>query len=303
MHKATIPSCFAAQSNSTYADTYQLKFDLDLQHKGEIFSAELRLYKLVQDDLDVGDTYRKTLYDRVDVYLRLTDVPYNYGEDLLLFTTALNVEHTTNGYVIFNVKKAIDEWIKLKHSQSGEIILEVQIRPPEALAPGIAFAPSIQFVADNTTTQLVIRADKDELESTGENTAITNLKDRHKRQSNVRTQYCRNNPDVPQCCLRLLEINFERDFNWTWIIFPKSIPFNYCSGVCPIGWAITGEHSKFLTLLAIRSARLNNPVAAPNPCCVPNSFYSETIAIKTLPEENPRIEVLENIVITSCVCR
>ena len=287
---------------SVYVDTYQLKFELDLEDKGEVFSAELRLFKIVQDDSDLGNTYRETLYDRVDVYLRITDVPYNWGEDLVLPITGLNVEPDTDRYVIFNVKKAIDEWIELTHSQKGEIILEVHIRSAEALAPDVSFIPHVQFVADNTTTQLVIRADSDELESAEEET-ISQLKDRSRRQSNVQTQYCRENPDVPQCCLRLLEINFERDLNWTWIIFPKSIPFNYCSGVCPIGWAITGEHSKFLTLLAIRSARLNNPVAAPNPCCVPNSFYTESVAIKTSPEESPRIEVLDNIVITSCVCR
>lgn len=286
-----------AQIKNAINDTYQFQFDIDLQGNKDVFSAELRLLKKIQES-NFFDVNQTILYDRVEVFLVLPEVEGYYGEDLVLFASAQHVTLDEEGYVVFDVKTAINEWSHENYLLSGKILFEVHIRSPEALSAGITFTPHIQFVADKVTSQLVIRVWSGDLDGIAEDTS------RKKRsQSNIQTKHCIKNPDEPQCCLRLLEIDFERDFNWTWIMYPRSIAFNYCSGVCPIGWAITGEHSKFLSLLSARSSRLNNPVAAPSPCCVPNSFYSESIAIKIYPDVTPHIEVLENIVITSCVCR
>ena len=41
-------------------------------------------------------------------------------------------------------------------------------------------------------------------------------------------------PKVTQCCMWPLKIDFD-EFNWDWILFPRSYDANFCSGDCSLG--------------------------------------------------------------------
>lgn len=206
-----------------------------------------------------------------------------YGSELRQFVTGLFTTPDKDKYVSFNVTDAIISWIYDHPKKIGELELEVWIRCPEGLKSGVMFMPNIQFSADNSTTQLVLSGFEEE---------------RLDKRSNERftTEYCEQNPTAHQCCLRPLEINFERDLNWTWILEPKSIPFNYCKGSCPHNWNFFSRHSETITQL-----RRNNPTAAPEPCCVANSYANRTILTRL--EGKDSIHELVDIVVKSCVCK
>ena len=269
-------------STDLIADTYRIKFDIDIRDKSDIIKAEFRFYKTRRSGFRFEQMHH--LSDRVEVYL-ITRPENYYESELREFITALFFTPETDGYSVFNVSEALDSWLNQNPSKDGEMELEVWIRCPEALQSGVMFSPNIQFVTDNSTTQLVITGLSEEYAD-----------QINRRATRYRPGYCEDNPTAYQCCLRPLEIDFERDFNWTWILQPKSIPFNYCKGSCPLNWNFYSRHSDLITLL-----RLNNPTAAPEPCCVANSYERKTILAHL--EGKNHLHNLDDVVVKSCVCR
>ena len=248
----------------------------------DYLQAELRLPRLPQFQVIDSRRDQGTMEDRVEI--RLIERPEHYlNQELPIFITyeLLKAEH---GHAVFNVSKAITEWIKRRNSLSGEMELDVLIRHPEY---GSTFEPLVQFFLDKQATQLVL--------------TVYNEEELAKRAA-ITATYSTNNPSRCefQCCWHPLSVNFRRDYNWTWITSPETIEFNYCSGDCPQNWAVDGEHVRLLSIHR-RKVLENNPTAAPKPCCVPDSYKKELFALNI--KNKTQMVWVDDAIVTSCVCR
>ncbi len=229
--------------------------------------------------------------ERIDIYSVYSNVDNYYDEDLKFHATAGNVKTDKDGYTIFNIADAIEDWKEKTPSLKGELIFQVEIRTKDK--EGFSLPPKIQYASDNATTQLVIRTllDKPVLNST-EHERVSEL---YKRNAET-TQ---DNTEISDCALQSLVLDFRADYNWTWILHPDTLTLNYCSGICG---RVNAEnlHTEYL---ATRAAVLSNPVGASEPCCIPNSFESATLSLAVPGPEISKLEKVERLTITSCVCR
>ena len=219
--------------------------------------------------------------------VRLIIRPENYLDQELPIFVTYEMVTALDGYVVFDVSKAVTEWISRNdNALTGEMELDVLIRSPEPILNGPTFEPSVQFSLEDKTSQLVLTVYEDERE----------------RRSAIDPEYATENPRRCefQCCWRPFVVNFKRDYNWTWIREPESIEFNYCSGECPQGWAVDGYHSRLLDIH--RQHVLNeNPTAAPEPCCIPDSYEERTFILNY--RNGTHVYLIEDAVVTSCICR
>lgn len=277
-----------------FYNAYRIKFQVDLSNKDFITNAQLRLKKsflqLTEQSLEAIQRSQK---DRVDV--RLVSRPENYdGEEKHVYITMqfLAVDDI-NGLAIFNVTEAVVLWLEFPtHSLShmGELELDVRLRCPQPLTHGATFVPNFQFFESSNNDGLLVLTTYKKKNG--------NQPTRQKRQDiNSDLTFC--NENQVECCLIRFRVNFERDFNWTWVIRPKEIAFNYCKGECPIKWGLSTVHAQFLDVLRYRAR--HNPTAAPEPCCVPNTFADIPLAI--IVRGRFSMQNLEDIVATSCACR
>ena len=190
---------------------------------------------------------------------------------------------------VFNVTKAVVLWLESSPSQ-GELELDIQHRCPQSLMQNNIFITNFQFFENSGNDgQLILTTYK---KKNG------NENNRSKRQEiNHDFAFC--NENQVECCMKRFTINFERDFNWTWVSRPKETAFTYCKGECPIKWGIANEHAEFLSIL--RSRAQHNPTVAPEPCCVPNSFSDLSLLINIRGTYS--LQSLNDVVATSCSCR
>ena len=267
-----------------FTDRYRLKFLLNVTDVDLITKAELRLYKRPRP----RESHHDITEERVDLAIikHPEDFGQKYwGEELVQTVSSQSITSDSEGYVIFNATYAIQIWLEWDETNLfREIELEVRIRCPESMFMQVT--PSIEFdLENNKTTQLVIQY-------------YQQRKNSKKRQirDDIDSEYCLSHPNEFRCCLRPLEINFERDFNWRWIIQPKSIPVNYCEGICPYNWGHYGYHSVFQELL-----RRRNPTAAPVPCCAPNKF--KPLMIQFVVNGSIFIHALPDVQVLACICR
>lgn len=264
-------------------DRYRLKFDLDLSGRPFITGAELRLYK--ERITTLVDTEESV---RVEVYVITYPQLSYYGEELPQYISAKSVSSETEGFITFNMTSAIKDWLIRYSAAVGSIELSVRIRYPEAIDGETEFLPSVGFAVENNTTtpQFIVNTYEQE----------SNRERRQSPTSRISSQYCLDNPNEQKCCLRSLEINFRRDFNWSWIIEPQSFYANYCEGLCPRYWGHANEHSWFLSVYLE-----SNPTGAVEPCCVPDKFIS--LPLLALYERKSVMYSLDDVRVDSCICR
>lgn len=283
-----------------FYNSYNFTFLIDLRGKDFITDAKLQLKKSLLYYNSMSSEDRIVNKDRVDVYF-ITRPTANYfgGEHYPRFTTAAFLDPADlNGLAVFNVTNAIIWWLEMQEhaiSHMGEIEFEIFIRCPQPLTHGMGFIPNFQFFTESHNEgRLVITTYQDKANALG----FTEHARRKRQDINDDLTFCVQ--DQLECCLERLRINFRRDFNWTWVIMPKEIAFNYCSGECPVEWGrLATKHAQLLDLLRYRAQR--NPAAAPEPCCVPNSYLSVPLAINLRGTRS--MELLEDFVATTCACR
>ena len=248
--------------------------------------------------------------DRIDIYL-ITRPENYYGEELRRFVKfALLDPDSINGLAVFDVTDEIKLWWQedAKHAitRAGEIEFELGIRCPQPLTEGIEFIPNFQFFTGSSQDQegqLVITTYDDnngEISGGGEEDSEGARKKREEPSEEPEKDLIFCAPEQSACCLNEMRINFLRDFNWTWVVRPLEITVNYCSGSCAVRWGLVNQHAQLLDIY--RSRAQHNPTAAPEPCCVPNSYASVALGTHFPPAE-PSVQVLDDIVATSCACR
>lgn len=283
-----------ADNAGSLIDTLRFTFTVDLVGHQEVTEADLRLFKLV-----VADNTTVTSEERVDIYNIYSDVQYYYDEDLKYHAVAGNVKTDKDGYTIFNIADAIEDWKAKTPLLQGELTLQVELRTKDN--EGFSLAPKIQFVSDNATTQLVIRTLLDRPKATLEGSGVVS-EESTETESNteVRKRNANDNNDqILNCALQSLVIDFKADLNWTWVLHPEQVTLNFCSGLCGRANA-ENMHTEYLS---IRSAVVSNPVGALEPCCIPNSYESATLSLAVPGPEKTILEKVPKLTITSCVCR
>lgn len=286
-----------------FFNIYTIKFDLDLRNYDYFTDAQLRLRV---SRLITNRTMAQGTEDQIDVKFLIAAENY-YNEIYKRYITSKRLRPDTirSEMLIFNVTKAIGWWLDFnKKNQTNEITFELHIRCSHTLPEGATFAPNFQFFArSDKDARLVITTYKEEASLSDQDSEDQDTADQDSGSNRRRKRYSVNsgltfcNPNQIECCLNSLEINFERDFNWTWILKPQQIAFNYCSGECPLRWST--RHSQLLQRFRARVKQ--NPAAAAKPCCVPNEYLP--VALGIFLNGVHRIDVLEDIVATSCACR
>ncbi len=280
--------CTADENDtSTLVDTLRFTFAVDLVGHKEVTEAELRLYKIVVAN---NTTVQE---ERIDIYSIYRGIKNYYGEDLKYHVVAGNVKTDRDGYTIFNVKDAIEDWKNTFGEGElirGKLVLQVEIRTKNK--EGFSSPPKVQYASDNATTQLVIRTLLDKPKNETDYYLPKTVAEVKKRNAEDSSQ-------ILDCGLQPLVINFVADFNWTWVIHPPQVVLNYCSGLCGRANA-ENLHTEYLSL---RSTILSNPVGASEPCCIPNSYESATLSLVVPGPEKTKLEKIPELTITSCVCR
>ena len=287
---------------------YKLTFsDLALgqSESSMVVSAELRMFKR-KKILDNPQIKQDTNPSETVEIFRVWNSTSRSGMKFR-FVTSQSISSERDEFVAFNVTEAVKDW-QSAQKQSHSLNFEIVIRSPQSLTSGLSFLPSIEFDVPGFSkgehnAQLIIAVptmDEDVLKAPKKQDAIPqNVTRRLKRQlevEGINSQHCRNNPEERNCCLRELIVDFRRDLNMTWVLAPRSYQVNYCEGLCPDYWPTATHSTDFLI-----SFRKNNPLAAPEPCCIAAS----TTPLIMVVVINNRIyfNYVPEMIVNSCICR
>jgi len=99
-------------------------------------------------------------------------------------------------------------------------------------------------------------------------------------------------PKVTQCCMWPLKIDFD-EFNWDWILFPRSYDANFCSGDCSLGVPSEDPHTQLM--------QMSGSLGSAGPCCAPRKM-SPINMIYLDKDANVVMGKLHNMKVTRCGC-
>ena len=268
-----------------------LEFDINLTSEDVLSSAELRLwYHIIDgDSLKPGDKQRITIFH----VLKHQDNNY-HGEDPTFYCTRASVSLKKDGYVSFNITSAVKQWMTTLGVASGRFYLEVMVEKLQTMdssgqlafqSPAVRVAYTDLEQRYSKTTQLVLRVYSE-----------SDLRRRKRHVGGSVEQTC-STTGTRNCCKRNLVLNIHRDLNWFWVLRPRTLPINFCSGFCSLNWPTATYH----TLLSLIYSGQGNPTGSPSPCCVPDKFAS----LPFLIFNGTTIELIsiDDISIESCICR
>jgi len=268
---------------------YTITFDDVHTLNHSIWSANLNLYKRkIISDFESKRTANPT--EVVEVY-RLSTIDSASGSiEYPVLIASMSFGTEDNGYVAFDITEGLRRW--QVEGNLSRLTLEVVIRVPESASTGKLLLPSLQF--DVPTGK----------EGFGPNLIVKALvgSKRSKRQITedpeitINSEYCLNNPEENNCCLRETTIDFRADLGIDWVIAPRTFQFTYCGGLCPRSWPSNTLNAEYRSLV-----RLNNPTSSPAPCCV----ASKTEPLKVLTYENSTLVLksIDGMLTEECQCR
>ena len=269
-----------------FYNSYRINFEVDLDNKDFISTAQLRLKKFF---LQLNDTMlenvRRARKDLVEVHLVTTPANYGGKEKHVFVTTEYLTLDYTSRVAVLNVTEAIILWLDLPPSSLLE--LDIQIGCSGSLLNGSTLVPNYQFFEDSDNDGLLILRSYQK-----KNENKNNLE--KKQDINEFLNFCKDNKS--ECCLTKYRINFELDLNWTWIARPKAIAFNYCKGDCSEETSFFTEHDKYLNAVSAKNSTFTT-----KPCCVPNS-YADVELVFYFGGKFYHQNLVDGVV-TSCKCR
>lgn len=278
-------------SHAQRSSTHFLRFDLNLSNKDVISSAELRLWYHVLDKevVSPGDKQWISIYH----ILKQNENTY-FGEDPTFFSTRTLVSLEHDGYISFNITQSIQQWIEIWDVPVGSFYLEVNVEKLQNVnengqlvltSPAVKVAYTDMEGQYSKTTQLVLKTHSAH-------------KLRRKRQVGRRTDPRCTALNSRNCCKRDLVIDIQHDLDWRWVLYPRTIPINFCSGLCSLDWPTATYHTFFRIMY---SMQIENPTSSPSPCCVPDKLAPLPFMI--FNGSNIQIVSIEDISVESCICR
>lgn len=297
--EAVEPSSSDTNKDSLPPVLYSLRFDhLELARASRLWSVVLKLYKRKATIKSSGVRRGTNPTDTVKVFQVIRKSSNTVRQ---LFTTK-NVRSENEGYVSFDITEGIKRWQE-ESSQQQTLELDVFIDTPEMVDSGLVLSPVITFDVPTygkgeRKAQMVV-----ETLNSKENSTVLNhaMHHRRKRQTTtaggVNSEYCFNNPEETNCCIRDLTIDFSRDLGWDFIILPQTFQSNYCNGGCQNpNWPSATKSTEYLATF-----RQDNPTAAAEPCCVPHRMESLTVLM--IVNDRFSIDELPDMIVKSCICR
>lgn len=289
--------CFAGDfplnsTNALQSPTHLLSFELDLTDKEIISSAELRLWYRILNK----ESLKHLDKQRISIYHVIKQESDNYyGEDPTHYCTREQVSLERGGYVSFNITTALIQWLDLMEEARGRFYVEVDVENVQTVnndgelvfqSPAVEIAYTDLGGRYSKTTQLVLRAYSN---------------DDWRRRRQVHNPHASNYfscSSTRNCCKRNLVLNIQRDLNWRWVLRPRTLSANFCSGFCSVYWPTATYH----TLLNLMySTTTGNPTGSPAPCCVPDKFV--TLPFLIFNRTTIELISIDDISIESCICR
>ena len=269
-----------SSSQALQSSIHLLRFDFNLSDYA-ISSVELRLWYHVLNKESVRPQDKQWIM----VSNIFKDNPQYNGYIPAIFCARAVVSLEKDGYVSFNISRVVEQLIA-GDVTTGRLYLEVEVEKIDDVHPtAVEIAYTDIKGRYSKTTQLVLgvnsRDDK-----------------RRKRQVGGRVDPSCTAAASRNCCKQNLVLDIHRDLNWYWVLRPRTLPINFCSGFCSLNWPTATYH----TLLSlVYSAQQDNPTGSPTPCCVPNKFAS----LPFLIFNGTTIELIsiDDITIESCICR
>ena len=211
-----------------------------------------------------------------------------------------NIRSDAEGYVSFDLTEGVKEWLKKSASNENSLDLSIHVDTPEIADTREPFPAAITFdvpsddEGDEHNARLLVQRLND-IERTEPQDELFR---RRKRQTveGVNSEYCFNNPNETNCCIRKVSVNFHEDLGWDFVLHPESFEPNYCNGQCVDRlWPKATTSTRFLSQL-----RESNPTAAPEPCCVPHEMRS--LSILVIVDGVVSRQTIPNMITESCIC-
>ena len=264
--------------------SYKIEFDFELSESlSTISRADLLLYQLPTD-------FRNTLTRDRRQYVEIRTVLESVGQRFVVEGKYIDIYDS--GYQVFEITSAAKLWVT--KAINGSVTLEVTVycyssldcaQPINSRQPAkVSFRYDL---ADSDQAPRVIIISKNPIE-------VENQQRLRRQTENSNTGHC--GVDQTTCCLQELNINFQDDLGFDFILAPVSFDANYCEGMCPVGPdVLTPRLFDFLSQLGP-----NNPASSVEPCCAGNSYKSLEILIKV--DGAFVIEELQQVSVTSCKC-
>lgn len=278
---------------------YSLRFnELDFTDSDRLWSVKLQLYKTKAP----METKRgRNPLETVKVFRVVRMYAYGRTVKRHILLATKNIPSEDDGYVSFNITSGVKSWLESSPQESLE--LAIKIVTPQRVDTGLFFPPAIIFnvpsyATDEHNARLLVER-LNEMETLDSNRVQDNLFRRRKRQTvqGVNSEYCYNNPNETNCCIKELTVDFHKDLGFDWIIYPTTFQPNYCKGQCSNPrWPSATASTAFLMKL-----RSSNPTAAAEPCCVAHETRSLTVFMRL--GDDVVLNEIPDMIVDSCICR
>jgi hypothetical protein len=273
---------------------YNLRFDeLDFSSSNRLWSIKLDLYKR-KAALESNNKRGINPVDAVKVFRVLRTYAYGQLRKSYVLLASRNVASEDEGYVSFNITSGVKNWLS-GTSDETTLELDVLIDTPRRVDTGLSLPPVVRFdipshdKGEHDARLLVERLH--EIEGVG-----INSEGYRRRRRQVNNNFCAENLNTTNCCLRNLTIDFlELDLHTT-IILPHTFDANYCQGQCRGDWASASRSTSNIMQL-----RENNPTAAAEPCCVPHK--TRPLSVLMVVNGSVQVNDIPDMIVDSCICR
>lgn len=280
---------------------YNLRFDdVDFSNSNRIWSVELQLYKRkVQSE---GNNKRgMNPVEAVQVFRVVRTYAYGYSTKRYVLLASKNVPSEDDGYVSFNITSGVKNWL-VSDSEATSLELDIYIDTPQRVDTELSLPPTIAFDVPSERrgqhNAHILMERLNEIERIGFDDDA--LYRRRKRQTvrGISSEYCYNNTNETNCCIKELTVNFRDNPKFNWILYPHSFRPNYCKGQCTnLGWSYASKSTQYLIQL-----RNSNPTAAAEPCCVAHKTRPLTIFMRK-PNGAVVLNDIPDMIVDSCICR
>ena len=225
------------------------------------------------------------IYAIMEIYVHLAT---NHGSRKVFMTGRSIILNDGKMWEVFVITEALQRCLSEQPFKTMlHLELEIKLDPSDPLFGSInpySFFHNSVASLTNTTQLVVFTVNEGDVENPL----------RGKRQ--LSKDFCFAN-FTTNCCVRNLTINFVNDLNWTFVLAPLEYDANYCSGGCPYLSPAATPHAQ-----ALQIAKLLNPAASAEPCCVPAMLLPLTIIREDEVNGKLIFEPLSDMIVESCHC-
>ena len=163
-----------------------------------------------------------------------------HPDTVLLDARKVTSDHAC--FVQFDITSAVKSWVADKSTNHG---LEIEVSAGQCgQSSYLKLGHAAQFsgyLQTSTTDRIDYRP---VLFVSSSHPMASSIRGRRRRQT-LDEDYCDSlEPGQPNCCIYDFELNLVKDLGWNWIIQPRTIRLNQCTGECPPTWAEEANYTQ-----------------------------------------------------------